>query len=227
MNNDRNAIPKPMHVQVQDLTAALDKALKDVKIRDEALLDADNKIDFLRDNVEHLRLRHDEAYRIRDMLWKDRDKVINDFIGLNKRLNLLEHRLGMEDRPVPFRIPQDDAPEQDPFADVPPAPQRIRPVLPAPQRLNRQNMPRGQLAEQAIQAGVDRMQQVNVMMEMERLAQAVRQAEVEQLNPWAARDRAQRPINQAQWADLNVAVVGQIDFEQAPEVGAAEFDDNF
>lgn len=222
MNNDRNAIPKPMHVQVQDLTAALDKALKDVKIRDEAIRKADDDIDFLRENVEHLRDIRDEAVRLRDMYRKERDKLINDFIVLHNRIGVVEQRVNMEDLPVPFRIPQQDVPEQDPFADVAPAPRR-----PAPQGLRRGAIPapRGQLADNAIQAGVDRMQQVNAMMEMERLAQRMREAN-QQLNPWRA-ERQARPVNPAQWLENNVAPVVEIDIEQAPEHGAAERDDNF
>lgn len=90
MNNDNQAIPKPLQVQLNECKAALDKAIKDAaalaKARDRALRD-------LREYQEEYerQLRHNKNMR------KERDGYLKDLMQMQDELARLERRMN----PVP------------------------------------------------------------------------------------------------------------------------------
>lgn len=155
MNNDRNAIPKPMHVQVQELTAALEKALAQVKERDGLLDNARYELEAMKDNYTQARKDAKFFMNRGNKFREERDRTMKNVFFLEKKIEYIERKLGL-----------DGMPGFDPNAvELDPEPFRRRrleegPPLPRAQYGGRQDQ-----VNFAIQAGQDQMQELAQLRE--------------------------------------------------------------
>lgn len=103
MNNDKNAIPKPLNVQVRELTIALELALKKVNDYRVRLERADNENDDLQLKCEDLEENRNYWKNNALNLRKERDRIMGDCLEMNDKLRRLEERFngGQIDIPPP------------------------------------------------------------------------------------------------------------------------------
>lgn len=114
MNNDRNRIPKPLNVQVQELTVALERAHARVEACENLRQELEATNDHLVNRIDEI--EEDRGYWKRSAMniRRVRDGLMGDVLDLRNKIEAYEARHGLEElfvREAGFPNPAPDGPD--------------------------------------------------------------------------------------------------------------------